>query len=415
MDKLRYIALVALVILTSSAVAQPPAKPNPDDKAPRATPVATFGGHTTEVVALSLSADGKTITSVSTKDVRSWRADTGKEIASRKISWTDQGASPVFAIGSDGPGEQTLAAVEYRKHAESKKLVGNVVLFSATDGKELLAIDPHGEGDGKLPFAQEVAAMAFSPDGKHLATGGSMAIPGVMLSGAVKIWDAKTGKQLRRLGDLTQWDKTRADKFFARDVKLRPAVSTSAPASAVAYSADGKFIVAGTSGNNSELPEAGEVWIWNAADGKLVGMFTVADEVKAGGPDYPVTAVALSGDSKWVAAAVAVVPGRRDGPPPTEVRVWEVASGRAVRTLRGHTGRVARLAFSPDGNWLASAGGDKVVRLWSTRTGKEVVTFPFDTPQINAIAFSRDGRLLAAGGGDGKKSGKVRVWACPSE
>jgi WD40 repeat protein len=144
-------------------------------------------------------------------------------------------------------------------------------------------------------------------------------------------------------------------------------------------------------------------------------MFTMAKVVEARGPDYPVSSVALSRDNKWVAAAVGIVPlgGPRRNEHPTEVRVWEVGSGRQVHALGGHKGWVGRLAFSPDGKWLASAGRDKVVRLWNAESGKEALAFPFDTPKINAIAFSSDSRLLAAGGGDGQKSGEVRVWACP--
>ena len=393
------------------ALAQPPAEPGPDGKAPQTTkPVVTFGGHAAEVKALRFSADGKRVTSVSIRDVRAWRSDSGNEI--RRF---DHGGGLVFALGPDGTDGPTLARVAHRSNVETRlDDLQVVVLSAAADGTNPLTIDPHGKFDRNFPFRPKVNAIAFSPDGQHVVTAGSVAVvggPHGLPGGAVKIWDAQTGKELRRLGQRTKWDQHFQQPLPSGEVL--PNVSTSSSAGSVTYSADGTYIIAGTYGAGSELPEAGEVWIWSAADGKLIRMFTVADKVKASGPDYPVTAVALSPDNKRAAAAVAVVSARRDGPP-TEVRIWEVASGRAVHTLRGHTSWVAQLAFSPNGKWLASAGSDRVVRLWDTARGKEVIAFPFDTPKISALAFSPDGRRLAAGGGDGTKAGEVRVWACPT-
>ena len=293
-------------------------------------------------------------------------------------------------------------------------------MISAKSGKSLLDFDAAGDFDTTNSFAPNIRALAFSPDGKHLVTGGSAAVVGGrhgLPGGVVGIWDAKIGKQLRHLGEVKEWDKNRIDKFIPPDAKVIPAVSTSAGVSSVTFSADGKLLVAGTYGATSELPEAGEVWIWNAADGKLVRKFTVAEKVEARGPDYRVSAVALSSNNKLVAAAVGIVPAGGPGRAehPTEVRVWGISSGDVVHTLRGHKGWVTQVVFSPDGKWLASAGRDKVVRLWNARTGKEVIAMPFDVPQINVVAFSPDSRLLAAGGGNGNKSGEVKVWVVPQE
>jgi COMPASS component SWD3 len=56
------------------------------------------------------------------------------------------------------------------------------------------------------------------------------------------------------------------------------------------------------------------------------------------------------------------------------VKLWDVATGQEVRTLRGHTDGVWSVAFSPDGRLLASGSGDQTVKLWDVETGQEVRT-----------------------------------------
>jgi WD40 repeat protein len=68
-----------------------------------------------------------------------------------------------------------------------------------------------------------------------------------------------------------------------------------------------------------------------------------------------------------------------------------------LRTLSGHSRRVMRVIFSPDGALIASSGEDKKIKLWDTRTGQEVYTIPMMNIDMMDIAFSPDGRILASG------------------
>ncbi|MDT0268584.1 serine/threonine-protein kinase [Streptomyces sp. DSM 44915] len=90
------------------------------------------------------------------------------------------------------------------------------------------------------------------------------------------------------------------------------------------------------------------------------------------------------------------------------VRLWDPATGRPVsQPLTGHTGTVFRMAFSPDGRFLATGSMDTTVRLWETATGQlvgEPLTGHTDT--VEDVAFSPDGRLLATGSLDST----VRLW-----
>ena len=79
---------------------------------------------------------------------------------------------------------------------------------------------------------------------------------------------------------------------------------------------------------------------------------------------------------------------------------------KLVRTLRGHTGTVGRIAWSPDGRALASPSKDRTIRLWGAGTGQVLRTFVGHEHEVSSVAFDPTGRTLASG----DSSGTVKLW-----
>jgi WD40 repeat protein len=160
---------------------------------------------------------------------------------------------------------------------------------------------------------EAIRTMAFSPDGKRLATASN--------DGKVRVW---------------AWDPARLGQSSEPELDL--SVRAFGFGSRVAFSPDGRTLA--TTG------EEHAVKIWDAKTGRQLQLLR--------GHTGDVFAVAFSPDGRWLATA------GED----TTVRLWDTASGTLQHTLRGHTGLINSIAFNPDGTRLVTGSRDKTVKVW---------------------------------------------------
>ncbi|MEH1789775.1 MAG: serine/threonine-protein kinase [Nostoc sp.] len=90
------------------------------------------------------------------------------------------------------------------------------------------------------------------------------------------------------------------------------------------------------------------------------------------------------------------------------IKLWNIASGEAIRTLEGHANWIWTVAFSPDSKTLASGSADKTIKLWNLQTGKLIHTLQGHSDGVTSVAFSPDGKTLASG--SASKDMKIKLW-----
>ena len=89
------------------------------------------------------------------------------------------------------------------------------------------------------------------------------------------------------------------------------------------------------------------------------------------------------------------------------LRIWNAETGKAIRTLSGHTDAVYSVAFSPDSKRIVSGSSDKTLRLWDAETGTAIgKPLKGHTGEVWSVAFSPDGKRIVSGSADKT----LRIW-----
>ena len=92
------------------------------------------------------------------------------------------------------------------------------------------------------------------------------------------------------------------------------------------------------------------------------------------------------------------------------IQIWEVATGKAIKSLVGHDSTIMQLAYSPDGKQLMSSSADQTIKIWQIASGKETYSFQEDAACLSSV-FSHDGHRIASGSEDRT----VKLWALPAQ
>ncbi|MEJ8848026.1 hypothetical protein [Variovorax rhizosphaerae] len=92
----------------------------------------------------------------------------------------------------------------------------------------------------------------------------------------------------------------------------------------------------------------------------------------------------------------------------TTARLWDLASGRELRAMRGHDDEVTVAQFSANGNTVLTASRDKTARLWDVASGKELRVLRGHEGTVTSAQFSHDGKMVLTA-----STNTVRLWDCP--
>ncbi len=367
----------------------------------------TLRGHTGAVYWAGVSPDGETVVTTSWDGTaRVWDARTGTESLSLAghdgpVVWGALSTDGTLVATSSWDGTVRLWDTTQRNQRASISSATSeihTVVFDGS-GRRVLACTLagariHDAETGavlaEIPAAKGLSGCAFDPAGARVAT--------CEHGGSVTVWDAETGRALRR---------------------LRGPGET--PMESIAFGPNGgRLAVVGLRGEGVvwDLASGSEQVFYPHAHGTSVAFSRDGTRLLTAGTDQtvkvwhldeaaPVLSLAVDAHDYIVASAVFSPDGASfatasyDG----TAKIWDATTGTLRATLRGHAGEVNSIDFHPSGQLVVTAS-TSVAQVWDVATAQPVARFSGHAGKLGHAAFSADGRVLATAGVDGV----VKLW-----
>jgi len=321
--------------------------------------------------------------------VRVWNAENSAKL------WEKNIYNPVETITYSADGKRIIAITKQD-------------WLSSNSPKEVYIFD---SANGNVLFSKSGRSATLSPDGKWVITASE--------DGSVCIWSAETFAEKARLisFDDGEWLAMTPDGYYNASAKgdqylnvrqgntvtgidryravfNKPAIVQARLSNSGGMAAHKDYITSvavnpgGTRIASVSLDKT--IKLWDLESGRELRTIS-----NIGGS---VNAVSFSPDGKTL------IHGAED----KTIRIWDAETGRAIRTINGHSGYVNEARYSPDGKRIASCADDKLIKIWDAETGREIRTLSGHTDLVTVIAWSPDGKRIASGSDEKEKA--IRIW-----
>jgi WD40 repeat protein len=315
----------------------------------------TFEGHAESVDSVCLSGDGRNALSGSADNtMRLWELSTGRCLRTFEGHSEAVSAGAATSVCLSGDGRYALSRGSWDK---------TLRLWELSTGRCLRTFKGHRDS---------VNSVCLSGDGRHALSGSE--------DKTVRLWELSTGRCLRTFVGHTH-------AVFS-----------------VSLSGDGRFALSGSGHGWMRLWQLDtgrclRTWKANEPSGDMP-LEEPDQEPFDGTETFTLHSVCLSGDGRYALS------GGDDG----TLRLWELSTGRCLRTFKGPTRMAFSVCLSGDGRYALSGGDDGTLRLWEVSTGRCLRTFGGHTDPVSSVCLSADGRYALSGSWDKT----LRLWELPS-